>query len=441
MKLKPYPEYKDSMVEWIGEIPKTWNIEKLKHNVFIIDGDRGNEYPNENDLVDIGIPFLSTDCLVKNQIDFSKSKFITKNKFEKLRGGKLKPGDLIISVRGTIGNTALFLNNKFDTGFINAQMMILRPYKIIPQILNYISLSPLWKNQLDFNAYGSAQKQLSNQILSNFLLLIPSKDEQTSMIDFLDKKTSEIDKTIQKDTRLIELLKEKRTALINHVVTKGFDPNAKLKDSGIEWIGEIPEGWEIKKAKFIANIVRGAILRPVDEPSYFDENGIYTYLNISDVTKSQKYLTNGKLKLSELGSTKSLRIEPNNLLLTASATIGIPIINKIKVCIHDGFIAFKNLRIFNEYLYYLLQNKAIYGELGKSNTQKNIYLDEVKNIFLSIPKYDEQIKIVDYLDIKTSKIDNTIQKIQNKIYLMEEYKKSLIHHVVTGKVDVREVAV
>ena len=213
---------------------------------------------------------------------------------------------------------------------------------------------------------------------------------------------------------------------------QGYD---KYKDSGVEWLGDIPEHWEVKHLKNVASITRGAILRPVNDPSYFDENGEWLYLNISDVTKCEKFLYTAELKLSDIGSQKSARVLENNLILTASATIGIPIINKVKVCIHDGFIAFKEIKTNLFFLYYVLLNKSIYSAMGKTNTQKNIYLDEVKIVKIGFPPLEEQEKIARFLDYKTKQIDELIAKKETLIEKLDEKRTSLISHAVTKGID------
>lgn len=209
----------------------------------------------------------------------------------------------------------------------------------------------------------------------------------------------------------------------------------KYQDSGVEWLGDIPEHWEVKHLKNVASITRGAILRPVNDPSYFDENGEWLYLNISDVTKCEKFLYTAELKLSDIGSKKSARVLENNLILTASATIGIPIINKVKVCIHDGFIAFKEIKTNLFFLYYVLLNKSIYSAMGKTNTQKNIYLDEVKIVKIGFPPLDEQEKIAQFLDYKAKQIDELIKKKETLIEKLDEKRTALISHAVTKGLD------
>jgi type I restriction enzyme S subunit len=265
----------------------------------------------------------------------------------------------------------------------------------------------------------------------------PTFDEQQKIASFLDHETAKIDTLIDKQQQLITLLKEKRQAVISHAVTKGLNPEAPMRDSGVEWLGEVPVHWEVKQAKYVADITRGAILRPVDAPEYFDEVGEWAYLNISDATRCDKYLYKSKLYLSPLGSTKSARVYPDNVIITASATIGKAFINKIKVCIHDGFIPFCNLKVDKSYLYHYLSNPFLYAAMGKSNTQKNIYLDEVKNMVVTVPPDQEQLAIVEHIEKSAITFDGLVDKAEKAILLMQERRTALISAAVTGKIDVR----
>lgn len=214
------------------------------------------------------------------------------------------------------------------------------------------------------------------------------------------------------------------------------------KHSGINWLGEVPSHWQIARAKDISNISRGAILRPVDEPSYFDTNGEWYYLNISDVKKGEKLLSKAKLKLSKLGSTKSARVSPGNLIITASATIGIPFINTVPVCVHDGFIPFKKNKIDVNFMFYYLSNSDIYTALGKNNTQKNIYLDEAKNITFTFPKEkDVQQAIANYLDVKTQAIDKKVSLLEQKIETYKKLKNTIITKAVTQGISNQEQSI
>jgi type I restriction enzyme S subunit len=206
-------------------VPEHWEVKRLRFVTEIIDGDRGSEYPNDADLIDEGIPFLSSKNLTNGKIDFIGVKYISSEKFSKLGQGKLKNGDLVVTVRGTIGNTALFYSEEFKTGFINAQMMIIRNFKkkLFFKFLWLYTLSKYWPIHLDFLAYGSAQQQLSNAVLSNVFIPLPPLPEQQAIADFLDRETAKIDTLSTKVNTVIERLKEYRTAIISSAVTGKID--------------------------------------------------------------------------------------------------------------------------------------------------------------------------------------------------------------------------
>jgi len=218
--LNPDAKMKDSGIDWLGKIPEHWEVKKLKRLASIIDGDRGNEYPNESDLVDEGVPFLSSKNIVNNKFDFSDLRYINIEKFQKLRRGKMRENDLVITVRGTIGSIGHFSQRGFKTAFINAQMMILRTCENLePKFLYYIAIGDYWCAQIDICSYGTAQQQLSNEILANIFIACPLLEEQCDIVTFLDRETSKIDVLIAKVTEAIEKLKEYRTALISAAVT------------------------------------------------------------------------------------------------------------------------------------------------------------------------------------------------------------------------------
>lgn len=205
----------------------------------------------------------------------------------------------------------------------------------------------------------------------------------------------------------------------------------KYKDSGVEWLGIIPESWEVKSIKRLSLIKRGASPRPIDDPIYFDDNGEYVWVRISDVTSSNKYLLQSEQKLSELGKSKSVALEAGELFLSICATVGKPIITKVKCCIHDGFVYFPNLKESREYLFYIFLGGELYKGLGKMGTQLNLNTDTVGEIKIPIPPFLEQEKIAKFLDKETAKIDNLINKKQRLIELFQEKRTAIISHAVT----------
>ncbi|PIN75640.1 type I restriction endonuclease subunit S [Candidatus Woesearchaeota archaeon CG10_big_fil_rev_8_21_14_0_10_37_12] len=442
MKLKPYPKYKDSGVQWIGEIPEEWGVKKLK---IVADVNISNIDKKSSDFE----PYVKL-C---NYTDVYYNDFITSDiifmvataSHQQISKLRLKEGDVLITKDSEeaddIAIPAL-VKETFKDVVCGYHLAHIRPNKL--ELLgSYLFRLFKSKNVSDYftlNANGVTRFGISTYPIKNVQILLPSLPEQEKMITFLDSKTSQFDQTIEKDKQLIELLKEKRTALINHVVTKGLDKNAKMKDSGIDWIGEIPEGWSTRRIDKLSKVSRGASPRPIDDPIYFDEKGEYSWVRIADVSSSDRYLEESSEKLSVLGKSLSVALESGRLFVSIAGTVGKPIITKIKCCIHDGFVYFKNLKVNNEYLYYIFIGEQAYLGLGKWGTQLNLNTETIGLIAIPLPDDKEQHQIVQYLDKETSKIDQIIKKIEEKINLMEEYKKSLIHHVVTGKIDVRGVA-
>ena len=304
--------------------------------------------------------------------------------------------------------------------------------KLSSDYYKYVLNADFIQSQIKLIAEGSAQENISNEQIESFVIPNLDKQNQDFITHFLDLKTSEISKTIEADKKLIELLKEKRTALINHVVTKGLNPKAKMKDSGIEWIGEVPEGWEVKKIKYFTVEKR-------NKATELDESGHFVGLENIEPMSGKVFSYNS----TENMEGESLKFKKNQVLFCKLR----PYLAKVVVADIDGFCT-SELIIYEcdkktnpTYLRYrLLSNGYIDYVNSLTEGVKMPRADPVllSNIKLPLPPLSEQLQISSYLDKSTSKIDQTIQKIEEKIEFLEEYKKSLIHHVVTGKVDVRD---
>lgn len=432
--------YKESGFEWISLIPIDWEVKKLKYLAEIIDGDRGSEYPNDKDLVDEGILFLSGDNLKSNGFDYSKVRFISEKKFSKLGRGKVEKNDIITSVRGTIGSAGLFEGEVFEKAFINAQMMIIRPRKILDsKFLFYFTKTKAWKLCVNYFAYGTAQQQLSNKILMQLPLAIPSLKIQHQIVKYLDNKISKVDKLIEKKEQLISMLEQQRQSIIIEAVTKGLNPNVKMKDSGVEWIGEIPEHWEIKKIKHTSQIKRGASPRPIDDPKYFDDKGEYAWVRIAEVSSAGMYLEKTTQRMSELGASFSVKREPGDIFVSIAGTVGKPCITNIKCCIHDGFVYFPDYKYNKKFLYYIFAGGQSYKGLGKMGTQLNLNTDTIGGIKIPWPTVKEQEEIINKLEDDIKKNDELVKLVNLQIEKLNEYRQALIYEAVTGKMDVRDL--
>jgi type I restriction enzyme S subunit len=203
------------------------------------------------------------------------------------------------------------------------------------------------------------------------------------------------------------------------------------KDSEIEWLGDIPAHWDLKKIKWDTPVSRGASPRPIDDPIYFDEFGEYAWVRIADVTDSGEYLEKTTQRLSDIGANLSVKLEPGDMFLSIAGSVGKPCITKIKCCIHDGFVYFPRLKINNKFIYYIFASGEPYKGLGKLGTQLNLNTDTVASISIGIPPTEEQQAIADYLDQETTKIDQLVEKKKRLIELLEEQRTAIITHAVT----------
>lgn len=285
---------------------------------------------------------------------------------------------------------------------------------------------------------GSTFVELSGQNLKDFATAFPPFPEQQAIADFLDRKTAQINTLIAKKQRQIELLQEQRVALINQAVTKGLNPSAPMKDSGVEWLGEIPSHWEVTKIKYLVKVMRGQFShRPRNDPAYYD--GVYPFIQTGDVASADKYVNTYHQTLNELGYSVSKEFPKGTLVMTIAANIGDIAILNFQACFPDSIVGFVPLNgVSANYLYYAL--KALKQEFLKTstlNTQLNINVDRIENLYMAQPPIEEQEKIADYLENRFEQIAISSEKITKQIALLQEYRTALISEAVTGKIDVR----
>lgn len=316
-----YPNYKDSGVDWIGSIPMTWVVLPFQrlYARFKKTGFSDKELLSVYRDRGVIIKSSRTDNYNKPSLDLSKYQLVKKNY---LAINKMK------AWQGSLGVS------NFD-GIVSPAYYVYKPIsEKVSKFHHYLLRSSLYISQYERISGGIRNNQwdLDAEKMKTLEVIIPSELDQKSIVSYIDNKLIIIDKIIEQKQKLIELLQEKRSALITHAVTKGLDPHAKMKPSGIDWIGDIPEDWEILRIKTLCTISRGASPRPIDDPRYFDENGEYAWVRISDVTASSRYLEKTEQRLSEVGKNLSVPLNPGELFLSIAGSVGKPIITKIKCC-------------------------------------------------------------------------------------------------------------
>ncbi len=397
MKLKLYQKYKESGVQWIGEIPEGWNTNKIKHNVLPLEksgleASEGNEEGK--------YPFFTSSQIQNKFVDNA----IFNNEC------------LILGTGGTA--CVHYISGKFS---VSTDCLVLKKQKNINmKFLWYQILSNIGVID-DLGFWGMGLRHLQKDFFNNMLAYWPDEKQQEYIINFLDSKTVQLNQTIETDKKLIELLKEKRTALINHVVTKGLNPKAKMKKATLLNTLEIPENWQMIRIKFALRLSRGVDLSDDD----FIDGGIPVYGSNGIIGYHNKFTTKGPgITVGRSGSVGEVNFVKENKYWAHNTSL----------YVQENYS--NNIR----YLYYLLLTLDL-KHLAAGSAVGTLNRNNIHDIFIALPLKSEQIQISEYLDKTTSKIDKTIHKIEEKIELLEEYKKSLIHHVVTGKVDVRRVTV
>jgi len=301
-----------------------------------------------------------------------------------------------------------------------------------------------FKEYVSLFSSSNTQENLNQEKVSNFQIPFPSPQEQTQIVSFLDTKTQKIDELIDKTEKKIELLKEKRISLINHCLTKGLNPNVEMKDSGVEWIGEIPRDWNLISLKHLVStkITDG----PHETPEFVDEGIPFLSVesvhdNKLDFNRKRGFIT------EETHKEYSKKCKPQRddiFLVKSGSTTGKSTIvetdEEFNIWSPLCIIRSDKSKVTPRFTFTSLQSFYFrrFVELGWSfGTQPNIGMGVIENIRIIVPPLSEQTQIVKYLDEQTQKIDSTVEKESQRIELLKEYRQSLISEVVTGKVDVR----
>jgi type I restriction enzyme S subunit len=421
--MKHYDSYKDSGIEWIGEIPSHWKVGRIKYIVDsskyyqIGDGDHGSIKPEM--YCDNGIPYIRVQNLNWNGLITKEGLVYIPEDIHKLnQKSKLVESDILIAKTGaTIGKLGLVDSNIGESNTTSSVGKItIDKNRFSPKYFLYFFQSHFFQKMIWVRGIEkSAQPGFNIDDLVDFPILILPLSEQEQIVSYLDDKTTKIDKLIQKKLKKIDLLKEYRTSLINTVVTKGLNPDVPMKDSGIEWIGEIPSHWVSTPLKYLCMIGNGRDYSHIQ----LESGGYPVYGTGGEFSRCSEYLHDGP-----------------SVLLGRKGTIDNPILVDGPFWTSDTvyYTVIKENTI-PKFLFHLVKQIPFdlysYGSTIPSMTKTHY-----ENMFFPLPQLSEQEHIVSYLDEKTSQIDKTIDIEKKKIQLLKEYRQSLISNVVTGKLKV-----
>lgn len=424
---------KDSGIKWIGEIPAEWEVGKVKNYYKLLTGftpdTKKDEYYDEN-----GTPWVNiADIGVGNTISSTK-KGISQIYVQKFNPVITPKGSLLYSFKLSVGQVAFagcnLYTNEAIASFLDAENVCL-PF------LYYSSQVCIIQNANE-NIYGA--KLLNQDLINNATIIFPPLPTQRRISAFLDEKCSAIDSTIALQEKIIDELKAYKQSIITETVTKGLNPNAKMKDSGIQWIGQVPENWEVKRIKQVAELwgrigfrgyksedlnkdgIGAITLSPSNMKDFVMDYTKVTYLSWEKYEESPEIqIQNGDILLVKTGSSYGKACYVTDL--PREATINPQILRVVPLV--DG-----------KYLCYYMQTSCFKHEIEGGvvgGTIPTISQEKINNIFLTTPPLSEQRAIASYLDEKCADIDELISVRQKKIDALKEYKKSLIYEYVTGK--------
>ncbi|EOW9244983.1 restriction endonuclease subunit S [Vibrio cholerae] len=438
-RYKAYLEYKQPDIKFVNDIPTHWVISKVRH---ISTFGRGLPITKAN-LQDTGIPCVSYGEVHSKfgfEVDPSKhalkcvsEEYLASSPYALLSKGDFVFADTSEDIDGS-GNFTQLVSD--ETLFAGYHTVIVRPspanyYRFVA----YLFDSPEFRTQVRDAVKGVKVFSVTQAILKNASVWLPSFEEQQKIANFLDHETAKIDTLIAKQEKLIELLKEKRQAVISHAVTKGLNPQAPMKDSGVEWLGEVPEHWEVTRAKFVSKI-----FVPQRNKPELNSNNIGTPWATMDDMKSDFILsTHHTVSDEALKSAGSKVLPKGSVIASCVGNFGVASINKIDVVINQQLQAYIPKRISSLYLRELVSISKCYFELvGTAATLVYVNQQGFENLPITLPSIEEQQDITDYLTAQKGKFDKLIGKCFNQVELMKERKTALISAAVTGKIDVRD---
>ncbi|TDD39881.1 restriction endonuclease subunit S [Saccharopolyspora elongata] len=321
----------------------------------------------------------------------------------------------------------------FSTGFAALEA----GPELDPRFLAYYCRSHRFIDEVVSRSVGVSYPAVNSSDIEAIPIPVPPLEEQRRVADFLDAETARIDLLVDHHWKLLSLVGLREKATIRDVLQVHDQGDIRGEFKGrIPWLGSTPAHWGAAPLRYISRIQRGASPRPIDDPVYFDENGSYSWVRISDVTSSGKYLTRTDQKLSSLGESLSVKLEPGELFVSIAASVGKPVITKIRCCIHDGFVAIRDPKVNTEFLYYILLLGDAFDGLGKLGTQLNLNTHSVGSIAIPIPPEVEQREIVGALNREMCSSLALRGSLSRQIELLVERHQALITAAVTGQIDV-----
>lgn len=444
-KYQQYAEYKDSGVEWLEEIPSHWELSKLR---YMFSFGRGLTI-TKADLLDTGVPCVSYGEVHSKygfEIDPKKHylKCVDEGYLQSSPYALLTKGDLLFAdtsedIEGS-GNFTQLISD--DLVFAGYHTVIARPFdRQCSRFYAYLMDSKEIRTQIRHMVKGVKVFSITQAILKGVEIWLPSLDERETIANFLDHETAQIDTLIEKQQTLIQLLKEKRQAVISHAVTKGLNPDAPMKDSGVEWLGEVPEHWDITRIKYVAELTpsKAGIALSLEKRCSFvpmeklklDTLTLDETKKIKDVYQGYTYFEDGDVLIAKVTPC----FENQNMAIAAN------LVNGIGFGSSEIYVLRTEAEGLNQFLLYRLQ-ESVFMQLGAgamtgAGGLRRVPSDFINNFQFALPPIVEQQEIVEHIEKMKSKFNDLVESAEQAIQLMQERRTALISAAVTGKIDVR----
>ena len=445
-KHKRYPTYQASGVEWLGDVPAHWEVQRIK---WIVDLNPSKTEERAYLAADTPVTFLPMEKVgTEGQIDTSEMVGASQvwNGYTFFRRGDI----LVAKITPCFENgKGAHLNSlPTEVGFGSTEFHVLRAKPSIhPQFLYLLTTDIAFRQCGTESMTGAAgQQRVSADFVANYQMPLPPLAEQRAIATFLDSETAKIDALVSKKERLIELLQEKRTALISHTVTKGLDPNVPIKDSGVEWLGEIPMHWEVRRLKHLTEKIGGG-KTPKGGAERYVEDGVM-FLRSQNVHF-------GRLQLADVAHIDTIthnemsgsRVREGDVLLNITgASLGRSCVARLEGAdanVNQHVCILRTVQRLNDpdFLAYSIESTSLQDQIFNNEngvSRDALNFEQIGELVLSRPAIVEQKSIAAFLDRETAELDNLIDKVHRAIELLQELRATLISAAVTGKIDVRE---
>lgn len=442
--MEKYDNYKDSGIEWIGEVPNDWNVKKIKHRCYV-KARVGWKGLKSDEFLSDGYSYLVTGS------DFKKDKVIWKDcyhidqkRYDEDPYIQLQDEDLLITKDGTIGKLAI-VKGLDKPACLNSGIFVVRSTKadFSTEFLFWVLKSKVFTQFNEYTSYGSTIQHLYQNVFVEFAYPFPTPEEQTAIANYLDRKTTEIDELIADKKRLLELYEEEKTAIINQAVTKGINLDVPMKNSGIEWLGEIPEHWEVLPIKYTANVQTGRTPKIANSDIDFFENGDTNWYTPGDFDGNEILKESKRKIISEAFEKNQVELFPKQsiYLVSIGATIGKVSLSESEASANQqiNIISFNKEKVIPHWGYYfIVGNKEMVLNEADYTTLPILNQTKLKNIWIAFPNIDEQKNIIAHVNNELDRLRLKVGNTKKLIDLLTEYRTALISEVVTGKIKVTE---